>query len=338
MKYSIILIIILISIISLNFIGCNRKTNDTPVSGATPPAENPLINKETSFQIPSAKKLRSDLKVKADEKINIIKTSKDDGEKKAALNELKTLCKENPSDFSLFSYLIENTDGNISKTGMEALEKCYAGKMSEEEKAEEFEILSCAVKHPIDYIRCRAIVTMSYLSDNDERKEKQKTILRDSLKDKSCHVRITAIERIGQTGDKEMTDKLKEIMNGNDEPQVIAASMRTLERFNVNITEKLIEFLGKKDPHVKACAVEILARKKNKDVIPELIKMLDDKTGTVIASKYDNEITIIYSGTKQTLREMAIMALEAITGEKFGNNKDIDGTVAKWKEWYKKNK
>jgi len=66
--------------------------------------------------------------------------------------------------------------------------------------------------------------------------------------------------------------------------------------------------------------------------------MLDDKTGTVIASKYDNEITIIYSGTKQTLREMAIMALEAITGEKFGNNKDIDGTVAKWKEWYKKNK
>lgn len=351
MKYSILTLILLITITAISFMGCNKTEEVTPaptvssepVEGPTEaPAAEPTKTESTgsSIDIPSADKIKGDLKTKADELTAAITEAKDDSEKSAPLEELKKLCTENPSDFALFSYLIESPDGEISKVGMEALEDCYAGKMSDEEKAEEFEILSCAVKHPIDYIRCRALMTMSYVSDSDERIEKQKEIIREALEDKSCHVRITAIQKLGMAGDKEMTDALIKIMNGTDEPQVIAAAMRTLERFEVDLSGKLMEFLEKGDPHIKACAIEILARKKDKNAIPKLITMLDDTTSTVIGSNYDNGITIVYSGLKDTLQGMAIMGLESITGKKFEDkeNKGPEAVTAQWKEWYEKNK
>lgn len=321
MKYSFIICLIIVCLAGLY--GCKSSTDDTSTG---------------NFTIPSAKKIDSSLKAKVDEEVKIIVSSSDENQKKQALTELEKICKDNPSDFSLFSYLIEKSDVSVARVGLKSLEACYAGGMSDEKKAEEFEILSCVMKHPVDYFRSRAITCISYVSDTDERMAKQKELLKEALKDKSPHVKINAIQRLTMIKDDKAVEIFNEMVSSETDPLVQARLIECLNQLGSVNKEKLLEFIEKGDPYVKSSAIVILSRKKDKDLIPKLVVMLDNTDKTVIGGKYDDGTVAVYTAKGSTLQNVAIYGLEEITGKKFqGKDKnDIDGTVKKWKEWYEK--
>jgi hypothetical protein len=297
-------------------------------------------NSTGTFTIPSAKKIDSSLKAKVDEQVKIVTASSDENQKKQALSELEKICKDNPSDFSLFSYLMEKSDVSVARVGLKALEACYAGAMSDEKKAEEFEILSCVMKHPVDYFRSEAITCISYVSDTDERMGKQKELLKESLKDKSPHVRINAIQRLTMIKDDKAVELFNEMLNSDKDPLVQARIIECLNRLGVVNKEKLMELIENGEPYVKSSAIVILSGKKDKDLIPKLVVMLDNTDKTVIGGKYDDGTATVYMAKGATLQKVAVYGLEEITGKKFQgkDTNDIEGTVKKWKEWYEKEK
>jgi len=348
MKYLFITtLLITLFIVSIIISGCNPPAQPTAEPTVTSTVEEPVKEVPTepaeetnSLKIPSAEKIDGALKTKVDEQVEIITTSSDDDEKRKALDELEKICKENPSDFALFAYLMQNPESDITHTGLSALEDCYVGEMTEEKKAEEFEILSCALKHPVDSVREAIVTPMAIVSDTDERKEKEKEILRENLDDPSSHVRVSVIQRLGQAQDKESIKRFKEMLDSNEPPEVKGMLMLTLERLGADDTNKLMELADKGEPYVRAYAIEVLARKKHKELIPKLIEMLDDKTETTISGKYEDEKVIVYTARGSTIQQTAIYGLESITGEKFESKdaKDTDGIVQQWKEWAEKNK
>ncbi len=321
MKYSVIICLIIICLTGLY--GCKTSTEE---SG--------------SFTIPAAKKIDASLKAKVDEQVKIIVSSSDENQKKQGLSELEKICKDNPSDFSLFSYLMEKSDLSVARIGLKAIENCYAGGLSEEKKAEEFDVLSCVMKHPVDYFRSRAITCISYVSNTDERMAKQKELLKEALNDKSPNVKRDAIQRLAALKD----DKAVEIFNGmldsETDPLVQARLIESLSQLGSVNKEKLMEFIEKGEPYVKSSAVVVLTAKKDKDLIPKLIIMLDNTDKTTIGGAYDDGGAIVYSAKKPTLQQVAVYGLEEITGKKFQgkDRSDMEGTVKKWKEWYEKEK
>lgn len=293
-----------------------------------------------NFTIPAAKKIDSSLKAKVDEEVKIIVSSSDENQKKQALTDLEKICKDNPSDFALFSYLMEKSDVTVARIGLKAIENCYAGGLSEEKKAEEFDVLSCVMKHPVDYFRSRAITCISYVSNTDERMAKQKELLKEALKDKSAHVKINAIQRLTMIKDDKAVEIFNEMVKSETDPLVQARLIECLNQLGSVNKEKLMDFIETGDPYVKSSAIVILSGKKDKDLIPKLIVMLDNTDKTTIAGKYDDGTATIYAAQGSTLQHVAVYGLEEITGKKFhGKDKnDMEGTVKKWKEWYEKEK
>ena len=194
-------------------------------------------------------------------------------------------------------------------------------------------------------------------ADGDKDTEKAVEIARKGLEDESSHVRYEAIGAISWLYDEDSNDKLKEMMEEDSAPQVRGYAMETLNWFGVDISDTVMEVFKsdikdddpekeKEKAYMKSKAMYILANNKDKEIIPDLILLLDDETENYISVPYINgpeDETYSYSAYGGNIREAAIYALETVTDERFEVT-DEDGwydypaVAEKWKEWYKENK
>lgn len=178
------------------------------------------------------------------------------------------------------------------------------------------------------------------IAQTDPQKEEVKKIVIKAFDDPSSHVRKECVSYFFyKTDDKSCQDKIKEMMKNDKGEQVVGASIETLDGMGVDIKEDLLKFIDTGTPYVKSTAMYVIAQEKYKDLhkelLPKLVKMLDNKTETYVTVEYDNGDPMTYNTYAGTIREMAILCLEKITGEKFKgkNDNDVDGVVKKWKEW-----
>jgi len=335
MKYSLIKLLSLLILISLITCGCMGSGGDNTSSGETT-GEGTKVPEETAsedIEIPAAKEIDPALKTEVDELIEKIIAGKDSEQ---AEEKLREICLEKNTDIALFAYLLERPEPQIAYIGLDSILD-----YSEEEKREEiFNILTYTLKHPGDQIKCDTFTVMRIYTDTDEEKEKTKELAKEALKDSCGPVRAEGVLMLGWLKDKTSLELFKEMLEKEESPEVIAALIETMDSMGEDNTEKLLELSDSGQPYVKCCAVKILSQKKNKDLLPVLIKMLDDESATSLEYEFSEGEPLIYHADDPTLQKTAITGLEEITGEKFegSDENDTAGVVNKCKEWYEKNK
>jgi HEAT repeat protein len=96
------------------------------------------------------------------------------------------------------------------------------------------------------------------------------------------------------------------------------------------VEASLIELLRDKQPELRGYAVFELGKRKVKRAIPILIERLDDKENTIVLCALNNPCDDIL------VRDLAIKALESITGVKPTNSKNKEKQVKAWRRWWMK--
>jgi HEAT repeat protein len=351
MRYSTILVLMVL--MGLFSYGCIcGGGNPTPVpteSGASSSSvsseassvssETSSISSETSggaLEIPIAQNIDPALKTSVDELISTITGSGDDWEAANKAGEkLNKMIEEQKNNVPFFAYLAQNSNPDISRDGIDGLDDCD----DPNKAADVIDVLICAVKHPCDHVRSDVFWNLAMGDKTDEQKEKVKEVGRIGLDDPSGLARANAVNLVGSLDDDKSIDKLKEMMNNDKAPQVVAAAIQALDRMNVDVKEDLMKILDTGTPYVKCYAINVLATKKDKDLLPKLVPMLDDKTETWFSVDFDDKTPMSYNTYAPTIREMAVKGFESMTGETFKGAKDddVDGVVKKWKAWAKKN-
>jgi HEAT repeat protein len=91
----------------------------------------------------------------------------------------------------------------------------------------------------------------------------------------------------------------------------------------------LIELLSAKRAFLRGQSAGELARRKVKAAIPNLIQLVDDKEICLTTS-----ITDPYREQHTLVRDTAIDALEAITGEKLSKNRSYEEKAKAWAGWW----
>jgi hypothetical protein len=92
----------------------------------------------------------------------------------------------------------------------------------------------------------------------------------------------------------------------------------------------LIELLKDKQPELRGYAVSELGKRKVSRAIPSIVERLDDKENTVVICTLNNPCDDIL------VRDLAIRALEAITGVKPSSSKNKEKQAEAWQRWWKK--
>lgn len=95
----------------------------------------------------------------------------------------------------------------------------------------------------------------------------------------------------------------------------------------------MIELLSAKEAVLRGESAGELGRRKIKVAIPNLIRLLDDKEicwSTTITDPYREEHTLV--------RDVAIYALEAITGRKLETHRNYEQKAKAWVRWWNQQK
>jgi len=327
-------LIIIVCVIVIFVKGYNywNKPEEIPVVISVPTSNVIPCSIVSADELPLAKDIDEALKAQVDELVFAIAGAETWQDRNEALEKLETIMEQNPSDMSLFAYLIQQPNSYVAMVAMVAMGKCQ----DKDKVSVKFEIYTRAVKHPSDYMRYFAF---EHLRDakTDEEKAKALELAGEALDDPSGHVRGRGCWYIGYVRDNTHNEKLKEIMKTDDAPQAVANAIEALDNSGEDITADIMEIIDDLHPYAKCFAITVLENKKYKDAVPKLVEMLDDTTKTYYKQTFDNGDTMNYNALKPTVQEMAIHGLERITEVKI-KGADTAAVVARWKEWPKTGK
>lgn len=94
--------------------------------------------------------------------------------------------------------------------------------------------------------------------------------------------------------------------------------------------DALVKLLSSKCPNIRGLAAKYIGNRKTESAIPHLVNLLDDKDvyiGYAVTHGQDYEVLV---------RDIAIEALQKITGKKMARRSSKDAQAQAWVNWWKK--
>lgn len=101
---------------------------------------------------------------------------------------------------------------------------------------------------------------------------------------------------------------------------------------NKEADDALLKLLSSECAHIRGLAASYAGRRKQQSAVPCLVNLLEDKEiylGLAVSHGEDNEILV---------RDVAIEALQNITGKKLANRSSKEKQAEAWLEWWLKQK